>query len=114
MAKRVKKGFDELLHGQLRAHEHGGRLRLSQGVEPDKLNSWVSLPVEACEALGMTAVLEDVPEQWERVRDALHQAWREERGCDVGPCPPPLPTDSLGRVYTRVAELLGVKQEGES
>lgn len=114
MAKRVKRGFDELLHGQLRAHEHSGRLRLSQGVEPDKLNSWVSLPVEACEALGMTAVLEDVPEPWERVHSALRQAWREMRGCDVGAFPSLLPHDDTERVCGRVAELLGIKPEGES
>lgn len=100
MAKRVKKGFDELLHGQLRAHEHGGRLRLSQGVEPDTLNSWVSLPVEACEALGMTAVLEDVPTPGDRLVAALVSAGFA-------------PVSFQGIDWNRVAESLGIEPEGE-
>lgn len=105
--KRVKKGFDELLHGQLRAQEHGGRLRISQGVEPDELNSWVSLPVEACEALGMTAVLEDVPTPGETLLAALESEGlyvKSETRSPVG----------YMACLKRAAEVLGIKPEDES
>lgn len=103
--KRVRKGYDELLHGQARAQEHAGRLRISQGPEPERLNSWVSLPVEACEALGITAALEDVPEPWERVAEAIREATMEHQGR----------TWTLSMSECRhIAETLGIKSEGES
>lgn len=71
--KRVKRGFDARLRGQVRAQEHGGRLRISQGPAPESVNSWVSLSVDECEALGMAAVLEDVLTPGERLLAALER-----------------------------------------
>jgi hypothetical protein len=104
---RVRKGYDELLPGQARAKEHGGRLRITQGPEADRLNSWVALTVEACERLGMITVLEDAPEPWERLRDALRVAALEKTPDDQHPAHR-VPSD----VLRRAAELLGIT-EGE-
>ena len=109
MAKRVKRGFDARLRGQVRAQEHGGRLRISQGPEPESVNSWVSLSVDECEALGMTAVLEDVPEPWERLREAVLSAAGTITSEPPGEC-----IRITERGWRQAAEALGIEPEGES
>ena len=112
MAKRVKKG---LWHrDEVDAYEKNGKLYLEQ-LRSNERHTIILSPSE-CEALGMTAVLEDVPQEpWERLRDALALAWREMRGADVGPFPDlRLPTDDPRAVLERALELLGIKPEGDS
>lgn len=119
--KRVKKGFgmelprDTHIAVAVTVRECNDWLRLTQRVtrsDGSAHTDAVDLSPEQCEALGITDALEDMPEPWERVRDALTQAWREARGCDVGPFPVTrLPEDDLALVCGRVAFLLGIKPE---
>lgn len=112
MAKRVKKGFERSF-----SCEDGKRLVLREskgllGVEccgTDGHGHWFDMPVCDVEALGMTAVLEDVLEPWERLRDALRTAALEKTP-DVDHPAHRIPSD----VLIRAAELLGIKPEGES
>lgn len=99
--------------GLVVAQEHEGKLRMKESSA--STYDAVDLTAAMCEAAGITAALEDVPEPWERVHDALRQAWREQRGCDVGPFPlSRLPEDDIAIVCGRAAFLLGIKSEVES
>lgn len=51
---------------------HDGALRVT--VTRHGATACFDLPACDVESLGMTAVLEDVPEPWERVRDAIRDA----------------------------------------
>ena len=116
MAKRVKKGVRiELpsngIHRLRVAEERGGELVVyvpggSMHTYPG--GSMHTYAPDHCEALGMTAVLEDVPEPWERVLDALHQAARELGRTSAHPV-----YQLSSDVLMRAAELLGIKPEDE-
>lgn len=105
--KRVKKGYER--HGEARWFERAGALCIEQlrGVE----RHTVVLSTSECEALGITAALEDVPEPWERARAAWLQAWRDAYGESA---PFSAPGAEHATVWQRMAEILGIKPEGES
>lgn len=112
MAKRVKKDFRRVYvasnHDNIRMTLAGGGDCLSVRISHGDVEVWFALPVCDVETLWATDVLEDVPEPWERVLDALHQAARELGRTSAHPVYQ-LPSD----VLMRAAELLGIKPEDE-
>lgn len=107
--KRVKKGFAVTLPGPERviARECNGQLQLRQRTST--CEDVVTLSAVACEALGITAALEDVPEPWERVRDAVLAE------CVFTPTGGGHYDISVGeKAWRAIAERLGIKPEGES
>lgn len=100
--KRVKKGYER--HGEARWFERAGALCIEQlrGVE----RHTVVLSTSECEALGITAALEDVPTPGER----LHN--------EVWPLYSGQPWDALDAHarahYESAAARLGIKPERES
>lgn len=93
--------------GLVVAVECGGKLRMKEST-PTTFDA-VDLTATQCEALGIAAALEDVPEPWERVRDTvLAECVHTPTGNGhfdvlVGP-----------KAWRAIAERLGIKQEGES
>lgn len=102
--KRVKKGYER--RGEVCLRERGGVLRIEQLRGPEC--HVVVLSARECEALGITAALEDVPEPWERVRDAvLAECVHTPTGYghfDVLVSP---------KAWRAIAARLGIKSEGE-
>lgn len=82
------------------------------GGEKGPLIRGAELSLEDCVKLGLSEALEPEPvDAATRLKEALTQAWKEERGCDVGAWPElQLPSDNAARVFARVAELLGVEE----
>lgn len=112
MAKRVKKDFRRVYvasnHDNIRMTLAGGGDCLSVRISHGDVEVWFALPVWDVETLWATDVLEDVPEPWERVRNALHQAAKEQ-----GSASNSLAYQLSFDVLVRAAELLGIKPEGE-
>ena len=111
MAKRVKKGFQAKLasgmpeYFEVEVSESGGILRIDK---PD-LEDSMSLTVAQCEALGMTTVLEDVPEP--KSPGQLHY---EAEAAEFGYASTWDMVGSMQRdAHTRMAKRLGIKPEGE-
>lgn len=102
--KRVKKGYER--HGEARWFERAGALCIEQlrGVE----RHTVVLSTSECEALGITAALEDVPEPGERLY------LRVERDRVREPLPWARLDASVREAWNRAAADLGIKSEGES
>lgn len=116
--KRVKKGFwmelprDAHIAVAVTVRECNDWLRLAQRVtrsDGSAHTDAVDLSPAQCEALGITAALEDVPEPWERVRDAVLAE------CVFTPTGGGHYDISVGeKAWRAIAKRLGIKPEGES